>query len=713
MNRKEGYLGIDSFRIIATFLIVAIHTSPLTTYSVDGDFIFTRIICRIGVPFFFMTSGFFLFQKNTFDSGKIVVFLKKTFQLYFIAILIYLPINLYNGYFSMDHLLPNMIKDLFFDGTLYHLWYLPAAMMGACIAWFLVKKLGYQKAFVLTILFYVTGLFGDSYYGGIEQFSFLKNFYSSIFQLMDYTRNGIFFAPVFFILGGMIGKEKRKLSLKGNLIGFLLSMSAMLGEGLLLHTLNLQRHDSMYFMLLPCMYFLFSMVSSWKGSRAPLLRMSAMVIYIIHPMMIVVVRMVAKILGLQNLFIDNSMIHYILVSLSSTVVAIVFLKLQKIARSRRKTLPAINGANRSWIEVNMEHLRHNAAILQEAMPSGCELMAVVKAEAYGHGAAIIVTQLNEVGVTAFAVATMEEGIQLRKQGAQGEILILGYTDPLRSKEIHQYELIQTVIDFNYGIQLSEMGYPLKVHIKVDTGMHRLGLKADHLEDVARLFRLKNLTICGMYTHLCVADSNSPENVAFTKNQITSFHQLVKALENKGISVPKIHIQSSYGLLNYPELPCNYVRIGIALYGVLSTRNDKTNLQLDLRPVLSLKSKIILMKNIKSSESVGYGREFVAENDSKIAIVPIGYADGLPRNLSSGKGEVLVHGNRVPIVGRICMDQLVIDITDLQGVSVGDTVTIIGKDGQEEIHAEEVAEKTGSITNELLSRLGGRLEYIKK
>lgn len=173
-------------------------------------------------------------------------------------------------------------------------------------------------------------------------------------------------------------------------------------------------------------------------------------------------------------------------------------------------------------------------------------------------------------------------------------------------------------------------------------------------------------------------------------------------------IPKVHIQSSYGLLNYPELSCDYVRAGIALYGVLSSPGDDTRLKLDLRPVLSLKSRVVLIRKIRKGESVGYSRTFTAQRNSRIAVLPVGYGDGIPRNLSCGRMEVVIHGQNVPVIGRICMDQLIVDITDAKEVSVGDTATLIGKDGREEQMAVELADQSGSITNELLSRLGGRL-----
>ena len=204
MTKNESYSGIDYFRFIAALLIVAIHTSPLSSFSETGNFIFTRIVSRVAVPFFFMTSGFFLISRYTCNAEKLEAFIKKTTLIYGVAILLYIPINVYNGYFKMDNLLPNIIKDIVFDGTLYHLWYLPASIIGAAIAWYLVKKIHYRKAFLIASVLYIIGLFGDSYYGIVKSVSCLNGFYNLIFQLTDYTRNGIFFAPIFFVLGGYL-----------------------------------------------------------------------------------------------------------------------------------------------------------------------------------------------------------------------------------------------------------------------------------------------------------------------------------------------------------------------------------------------------------------------------------------------------------------------------------------------------------------------------
>ncbi len=711
-DKGKFYTGIDYFRLLAAFLIIAIHTSPLTSYTMTGDFILTRIIARIAVPFFFMTSGFFLISKYQRSQDKLVSFLKKTALIYGGAILLYIPINIYNDYFSMDYLLPNIIKDVIFDGTLYHLWYLPATMLGALIAWILVKRLHFRKALIITGVLYLIGLFGDSYYGLIEGFLPGKQLYGALFTISDHTRNGLFYAPIFFVLGGCLAGKAKRLTLKISIIGFASSFLLMLGEAMLLHHFDLQRHDSMYVFPIPCMYFLFSALTYIRGPRKKSLRTTALLIYIIHPMMIVAVRLLAKIVGLEAVLIDNSLIHFLVVCLASAgfAFAVVFGVLWLQKKTKQPTEQVIK--DRAWIEVNKENLRHNVETLQSAMPEQCQLMAVVKANAYGHGDFEIATYLDELGVKAYAVATLEEGIRLRSFGVTGEILILGYTSPERIKDIRKYDLTQTLINFTYAAALYKKKVCIKVHIKVDTGMHRLGFACHDTRNILKIFQAKYFKVEGIYTHLCVADSLRQEDIAFTEKQIDEFYKLLAVVEENNITLPKIHIQSSYGFLNYPKLKCDYVRAGVALYGVKSSAKDQVRLKLDLRPVLTLKSQIILLRKIREGESVGYARSFVARRDSRIAIVPIGYADGLPRSLSGENGSVMVQNIRVPIIGRICMDQLAIDVTDIDDVAIGTQVIFIGAE-EEQLSAGEVADNAGTISNDLLSGMGTRLPVIMK
>lgn len=382
-------------------------------------------------------------------------------------------------------------------------------------------------------------------------------------------------------------------------------------------------------------------------------------------------------------------------------------------RSKTKKEPVSEQAHmdRAWAEIHLANLSHNVKVLRNVLPQGCELMAVVKANAYGHGDVETARYLNKIGVSSFAVATIEEGIRLRSYGIKGDILILGYTDPGRVPELVRYRLSQTVVDYKHAKQLNAFRQEISAHVKIDTGMHRLGESCSNMAEIESIFQCHNLKVCGIYTHLCAADSMQEDDIAFTKEQLNDFHSLLEQLKQHRIILPKIHIQSSYGILNYSEVECSYARIGIALYGVLSSPDNKTNIQPELRPVLSLKTRVVLIRQVAAGESIGYGRAFSASRNTRVAVLPIGYADGVPRSLSCGKAEVLLHGRRAQIIGRICMDQLMIDITDIRDVKCGDIATLIGEDGSGIITAEEVAAAAGTITNELLSRLGERLERV--
>lgn len=360
-------------------------------------------------------------------------------------------------------------------------------------------------------------------------------------------------------------------------------------------------------------------------------------------------------------------------------------------------------SKRAWIEIDRAALHHNIALLCSLLPEGCELMPAIKANAYGHGSIEIARECRQMGINAFCVASIQEGIELREHGIDGEILVLGYTSPWQFPYLHKYRLTQTVLDHTYGKALDSCGYPLKVHIKIDTGMHRLGEPWDAQETIIRMFECKNLLIEGIFTHIC-SDATSEE-------QGQRFYQVISALRDQGYPIPALHLLSSYGLLAHPELGGDFARIGIALYGVLSRKADMEHCPIDLRPVLSLKAKVAQVRELQPGESAGYDLQFTAKRHSKIAVLSIGYADGLPRSLSCGVGSVVVHGYKVPIAGLICMDQTLVDVTDVPEVLPGDTAVLIGTSGVQEISACDLAEQSGTISNEILSRLGGRLERI--
>lgn len=371
--------------------------------------------------------------------------------------------------------------------------------------------------------------------------------------------------------------------------------------------------------------------------------------------------------------------------------------------------------SRAWIEINLQNLRHNIRLIRTLLQPGSDIIAVVKADAYGHRAKIIAPCLQDMGIDSFAVATLDEAIELRESGITGTILILGHTDPIFIQELLEHKITQTVIDKAHGLQLdaaaAQRGRKLDVHLKIDSGMHRLGIDTRQPEEAAALLALKNLNYTGIYTHLAATDSIAPEDIAYTHGQIESFQAMIGTLKEMGIQVPRTHMQNSYGLLNYPDVICDSVRVGAILYGMGCKEPQKSNVVIDLRPVLSLRAKIATVRTLAEGECFGYGMMFRATRESRIAILPLGYVEGLPRKLACGKGTALVNGRRVPIAGLVCMDQLALDVTDVPGTIPGDVATFIGRDGEEEIGIVDVAVAAETLHVEIYCRLGRRVATV--
>ena len=361
--------------------------------------------------------------------------MKKIGTIYAASVLLYLPLNIYQDYFNRPNLLPNLLRGRVFDGTVYHLWHLPAAMLGLAIVWRLVEKLDYPEGLAVAAVLYLVGLFGDSYYGIVVRLPVVKKFYDLLFQLFDYTRNGIFFAPIFLMLGGYMAEQKPRLTKWWNWAGSASGVVLMFTEGMLLHQYVIPRHDSMCLMLPICMVFLFQGLLRFRGREVRGLRTAARVIYLVHTMVIVTVRAAAKITHLEALLVKSNLVYFVAVCVISFLFGFAVAALWWRFAVKQKHITV---KERAYIELDLASLVHNAAILQAAMPQGSELMALVKANAYGHGDYEISTHLEKNGVKAFAVATIEEGIRLRRHGIRGMILILGYTDIHRAKELKQY-----------------------------------------------------------------------------------------------------------------------------------------------------------------------------------------------------------------------------------------------------------------------------------
>lgn len=375
--------------------------------------------------------------------------------------------------------------------------------------------------------------------------------------------------------------------------------------------------------------------------------------------------------------------------------------------------------DRAWISIDKENLLHNVKELRRLSGAGCALMPAVKANAYGHGDVLVCRILQDAGIRDYCVASVDEGIRLRQAGISGQILILGYTHPDGFAELMHYRLTQTAVDLDCAGRLSVYAGKVNcgrtagnrdtiaVHVGVDTGMHRLGIPYDRTDLIEKVWGLPDLRVTGLFSHLCVSDGLTDAEEKYTREQIQRFDQAADYLHKKSIRGFKCHIQGSYGLLNYPEYSYDLSRPGIALYGCLSSADDRVRAAVSLKPVLSLKARAASIKELPAGESAGYGLTYTADSTRRIAIVSAGYADGIPRSLSNC-GTALVRGQKVPIIGRICMDQLTLDVTDVPEILPDDEVVFIGSSGKYRLTAENMAEKTGTITNEILSRLGSRL-----
>lgn len=372
------------------------------------------------------------------------------------------------------------------------------------------------------------------------------------------------------------------------------------------------------------------------------------------------------------------------------------------------TIPndSLLSTSRAWRELHADALRHNAYVLQNALSPTCRLMAVVKADAYGHGAAETARILERWGVNAFAVACLQEGIALREAGIKGKILILGYTPPELSEFLSRWSLTQTVADLCHGQALSASGFPLSVHLAIDTGMHRLGIPAADHAALFQVFHLPHLTIEGVFSHLCMADSQAPEARLFTAGQLQAFYDAVTWMRAAGLDPGAIHIQASSAIAHLPPQPCAYARPGLALYGICSEGTS-----VPLQPALSLRARVGSVRKVAMGEGAGYGLAFRAQRDTRLAVLTIGYGDGLPASLCHQGGQVLLSGQRCPMVGRMCMDQLLVDVTDMPGVQPGDIATIIGEDHGAILRGEEIAEKSDLLPNALFSGLGSRLPVV--
>lgn len=369
--------------------------------------------------------------------------------------------------------------------------------------------------------------------------------------------------------------------------------------------------------------------------------------------------------------------------------------------------------SRVYAKIDLDAIAYNMEQMKQNIRPETKVMAVIKADGYGHGAVQIAEMMERWNyIWGFAVATLDEAVVLRTEGIQKPILVLGCVFPDQYMEMLKHEIRMNIYTEEMAESISRMaareGKTAYMHIKLDTGMSRLGfgINEQSAETIKRISKMPNVNMEGIFTHFTKADE---KDKSFTKKQIQEFVWMTERLKEKNVRFTYEHCSNSAGIIDVPEANFDIVRAGISAYGLYPSEEvDKTNVK--LKPALALKSHVAFVKEIESGTPVSYGGTFVAKEKMKIATIPVGYADGYPRSLSN-KGYVLIRGKKAPILGRVCMDQFMVDVTQIEGVSFGDKVTMIGKDGNEILPVEVLSELSGRFNYEFVCDLGKRIPRV--
>lgn len=366
---------------------------------------------------------------------------------------------------------------------------------------------------------------------------------------------------------------------------------------------------------------------------------------------------------------------------------------------------------RVYATVNLDAIRHNMEAMKANIASGTMLCGVVKSDGYGHGSVPVAKAVEDL-VWGYAVAAIEEGWVLREHHITKPILVLGYVPEESFESLVENEIRYTVSEWKEAVVLSKaaqkLGKTAYIHIKMDTGMGRIGVRSarEILTLAQKINTLSNICMEGIFTHMATADM---EDKTGAKKQIQMFKETLQLLENNGIHIPVRHCSNSAGIIDLKEANIDMVRAGIALYGLYPSEEvNKKNVP--LIPALELKSIVSYLKIVPKGTPIGYGATFVTEKETKVATISVGYGDGYPRALSN-KGYILVRGQKAPIIGRICMDQFMVDVSDIPDIQEGDTVTLVGRDQSREITVEELAELAGTFNYEFVCDLGKRIPRV--
>jgi alanine racemase len=374
--------------------------------------------------------------------------------------------------------------------------------------------------------------------------------------------------------------------------------------------------------------------------------------------------------------------------------------------------------DRAWAEIDLDAVRFNIESIKKNIKNDTKIIAVIKTDGYGHGALQIARMLeNDDRVWGYAVATAEESFYLRQNDIEKPILILGYTFSYSYEEFIRKDVRPTVFTYEMASELSDIGMKIgktcKIHIKLDTGMTRIGIRPDDagMELVRKISKLPGLEIEGIFTHFATADETDKTK---TYAQLNKFKNFADRVERElGISIPMKHCSNSAGIAEIPEANMDAVRAGIIIYGLWPSKEVEEAHKIELKPVLSLKSRVVYVKTVPKGQEISYGGTFTTTRQTRVATICLGYGDGYPRGLSN-LGHVLIKGHKAAILGRVCMDQFMVDVTDIEEpICVGDKVTLIGKEGNEQITMEELGELSGRFNYELACDLGKRVPRIYK
>ncbi|MGC8787013.1 MAG: alanine racemase [Anaerolineae bacterium] len=364
-----------------------------------------------------------------------------------------------------------------------------------------------------------------------------------------------------------------------------------------------------------------------------------------------------------------------------------------------------------WAEIDLDAIAYNTRQLKKHVGEHAELAAVVKANAYGHGALPVAQTVLQNGATRLAVARVDEGILLRRGGVIAPILVMGYATTGQAEDIVRHRLTPTVNTLELAYALSaavkaQNAPPLPVHVKVDTGLGRFGLLPEEVLDFTRaLLSVPNLTLEGCWTHFASADE---ADQSYTYHQFAVYNQVLRQLEDAGIRIPLKHVANSAATLSLPETHLDMVRCGITIYGLRPSPEVK--MVVPLRPAMSIKARVARVRTLPAGSSISYNRTYITSKPTPVALVPIGYGDGYRRSLSN-KGMVLIHGQRVPIIGRVCMDQFMVDVSNIPDVQLNDEVVILGRQGDEEINAEEIGAWVGTNNYETVAAILPRVPRV--